>query len=293
VSVARRLLPVVAPAFLFAGAPAAAIPPAISEPEEQYPLAFEEWKGACLSQTVCWASRPWADAEISISIEPAQPYGIFAPRPAYIRYRVRRPCQGAELGADLALPIADFGDVAAHLLTAMQNEDGPCRTPGIDGAMAASITRLVRLFTLAGGIAAPLRDGPPGDPDYNRHPINPDIWIDEVADYPPSARDRRQGGRVAVQLSIRDDFGRPVGCDVTESSGVAALDEATCRLLMKNARFRIEPKPGLSHYTHRTVWDIGAVPVPFCVLCEVGPDGVRRPQLRDSHGRRIRRPKTE
>lgn len=285
-------LPVLmAAAAMLCAAPASAIPPAIPEPEQQYPLAFDGWEGVCLSLTTCFAKRVWEGAEIYVSIEPAAPYSYFGPRPAYIRYRVRRPCQPVTtLDGDLALPLADTRDLAAHLATAIQNDESPCKLPPLDEAVSASITRLVRMFTLAGGIAPPLRDGQPGDTDYNRNPVSPDIWIDEVADYPASARERRQGGRVAAYLTIRDDLGRPVGCYVSESSGVVALDEATCRLLMKNARFRVEPRPGISHYTHRVNWDIGAIPVPSCALCEIGPDGVRRPQERDMYGRPIRRP---
>ena len=277
-------------ALLLAG-PVSAIPPALGQPEEKYPLLFDEWKGHCFARTGCWAERPWNGARIVVGVTPRDPYA-WGSRSAYLSYIVYRPCAASELSlrGDLELPLASESDVAAHMRTALQNETDPCGGQALDDATAASVTRLVRLFTVAGGIAAPVRDGPPGDTDYNRHPINPDIWIDEVADYPALAKERRQGGRVAAQLTIRDDLGRPVMCNVTESSGVAALDEATCTLLMRNARFRVEPKGGTSHYTARVNWDIGRIPVPFCVLCEVGPDGVRRPQEFDSRGRRVLRP---
>jgi TonB family protein len=279
-----------AAAFLLA-APAAAIPPALGPPEPFHPFTFAEWTGTCGERTTCGAKLVWGQSSIVIGFEPAQPYPPWE-RPAVISYTLYRLCEGrnADVRGSLTLPLAGEGDVAAHLRTAIQNEPNPCGGPLLDEATAASITRLVRMFTLLGGIAPPLREGQPGDTDYNRHPLNPDVWIDEVRDYPESAKERRQGGRVAAQLTIRDDLGKAVLCNVTESSGVAALDEATCKLLLRNARFRVEPKPAISHYTHRVSWDIGAIPVPFCVLCEIGPDGVRRPQQFDQQGRRIRRP---
>lgn len=285
-----RLFVPLAPVALFAAA-ASAIPPTIPEPEQEYPLAFDEWKGSCSSRSGCYAKRPWWDNEIFISIEPAVTLPGMAHRPAYVRYSVRSSCSPSSLAnaASLALPLAELTDVAAHLSTAIENETGPCAPPPLDEAAKASVTRLVRMFTLAGGIAyVPYPDGPPGDTDYNRRPLNPDIWIDEIADFPESAKERRQGGKVAAQLTIRNDLGKPVLCHINESSGVVALDEATCKLLMKNARF--ERGTGMSHYTHRVTWDIAAIPVPFCVLCEIGPDGIRRPQERDMQGRPIRRP---
>lgn len=286
---ASRLLGL-GPALLLA-ASAAAIPPALGPPEPFHPFTFAEWSGTCGERTTCGAKLVWGDSSIVIGFEPAQPYPPW-PRAAVISYTLYRICEGgnADIRGALTVPLAQETDVAAHLRTAIQNAPGPCEGPYLDDATAASITRLVRIFTLLGGIAPPLREGGPGDTDYNRHPINPDIWIDEVRDYPDSAKDRRQGGRVAAQLTIRDDLGRPVLCNVAESSGVAALDEATCALLMKNARFRVEPTPGITHYTHRVDWDIGQVPVFSCGPCEIGPDGVRRQVQYDQGGRRIRRP---
>jgi periplasmic protein TonB len=53
-------------------------------------------------------------------------------------------------------------------------------------------------------------------------------------DYPPAAGGRR--GSVGVILTV-DPQGRVTGCEVTRSSGSAALDTATCNLLRRRERF--------------------------------------------------------
>lgn len=55
-------------------------------------------------------------------------------------------------------------------------------------------------------------------------------------DYPAAALRYDQEGTVAVMLNVGVD-GRVTGCTVTSSSGSAALDSTTCRLLRNRARF--------------------------------------------------------
>ncbi|HEX5181773.1 MAG TPA: energy transducer TonB [Allosphingosinicella sp.] len=55
-------------------------------------------------------------------------------------------------------------------------------------------------------------------------------------DYPPSAQRDNVTGTVRVRLQIGTN-GRVSGCSVVGSSGSAALDSATCRLLTSRARF--------------------------------------------------------
>ena len=68
-------------------------------------------------------------------------------------------------------------------------------------------------------------------------------------DYPASALAQREQGRVAFTLDVRPD-GRVQGCTITRSSGSAALDSATCALMVRRARFTPatgidgEPVPG-------------------------------------------------
>jgi protein TonB len=56
------------------------------------------------------------------------------------------------------------------------------------------------------------------------------------ADYPPSALHARQEGTVAFVLAVNPD-GRVGGCTVSASSGSAALDNATCSIMRRRARF--------------------------------------------------------
>ena len=55
-------------------------------------------------------------------------------------------------------------------------------------------------------------------------------------DYPASALQAQQQGTTAVSISIGPD-GRVSGCDVTSSSGSAALDSATCSVIRRRARY--------------------------------------------------------
>lgn len=56
-------------------------------------------------------------------------------------------------------------------------------------------------------------------------------------DYPRTALRNREQGRVAFRLSIGHN-GRVTDCVVTASSGSAALDEVTCRILRERTRYQ-------------------------------------------------------
>ena len=56
------------------------------------------------------------------------------------------------------------------------------------------------------------------------------------ADYPASALHARQEGTVAFVLGVGPD-GRVGNCTISASSGSAALDNATCSLMRRRARF--------------------------------------------------------
>lgn len=64
---------------------------------------------------------------------------------------------------------------------------------------------------------------------------SPAAWITSD-DYPSAARLQRRTGAVVVELTIAAD-GRVSGCDVTVSSGSDDLDNATCNLVSRRARF--------------------------------------------------------
>ena len=55
-------------------------------------------------------------------------------------------------------------------------------------------------------------------------------------DYPASALRNEEQGTTGFRLTIGTD-GRVTACEVTSSSGSAALDQATCRIMRSRARF--------------------------------------------------------
>jgi protein TonB len=60
-------------------------------------------------------------------------------------------------------------------------------------------------------------------------------WI-TADDYPSSAIRAEQEGSVAISVRVGTD-GRVTACTVTAPSGIAALDDVTCRLYVRRARF--------------------------------------------------------
>ena len=64
---------------------------------------------------------------------------------------------------------------------------------------------------------------------------DPGSWV-SVADYPVDAIQRHEEGTVTFAASV-DRAGKVTGCKTTASSGSAALDAATCRLVSMRAMF--------------------------------------------------------
>lgn len=81
---------------------------------------------------------------------------------------------------------------------------------------------------LAGACAADLSSAPV--------PMKPLYTLFSSDDYPSAALRGEEQGVTAYELGIGTD-GRADRCAVTRSSGSAALDAATCRLLQRRARF--------------------------------------------------------
>jgi periplasmic protein TonB len=95
--------------------------------------------------------------------------------------------------------------------------------------------------TGAGGVGTGFGSGGGGDGDGGG-------WDDETpprrlrgrirdADFPREAAEAGAGGVVSVRYYVEVD-GRPTGCTVTRSSGSAALDATTCRLIEQRFRYR-------------------------------------------------------
>jgi protein TonB len=70
------------------------------------------------------------------------------------------------------------------------------------------------------------------------HPARGDVrTLFSVDDYPIDALRNGQQGTVQAQLSIGPS-GRVADCVIIRSSGVSSLDEATCGIMKRRARFR-------------------------------------------------------
>jgi protein TonB len=81
-----------------------------------------------------------------------------------------------------------------------------------------------------GGVPPPAPPGPPPPPtDW---PFN----LFSSDDYPPRAMRGDEEGRVGYHLEIGPN-GRVSRCTISRSSGSAALDERTCRIVSVRARF--------------------------------------------------------
>ncbi|MBD58909.1 MAG: hypothetical protein CL808_02135 [Citromicrobium sp.] len=76
---------------------------------------------------------------------------------------------------------------------------------------------------------------PSFDPVAARPSNNPGGWVTQ-ADYRSSWVSRGYDGTVGFRLAVGAS-GRVEGCSVTRSSGVSVLDEATCELVTRRARF--------------------------------------------------------
>lgn len=87
-----------------------------------------------------------------------------------------------------------------------------------------------------GPIAKPVQTIDPVFPPKLAKPIGkPSLWV-TPNDYPTSSLRMGHEGVTRFQLSIGTD-GKVQSCEVTVSSGHAALDEAACDKLMRRARF--------------------------------------------------------
>jgi protein TonB len=77
---------------------------------------------------------------------------------------------------------------------------------------------------------------PPQDRGSEPKPMVPLTRLVTNDDYPAAALRADEQGTVAVELSVSPE-GRVTGCRITASSGSAALDSTTCRVLASRGRF--------------------------------------------------------
>lgn len=89
-------------------------------------------------------------------------------------------------------------------------------------------------------------------------------WVISTDDYPPAARRAKQEGTTRYELDV-DASGEPTACRIIKSSGHQALDDRTCELVLKRARFNParddagNAVPG--SISGLVGWDLGLVPI--------------------------------
>lgn len=75
------------------------------------------------------------------------------------------------------------------------------------------------------------------DPGKCEAKPGPIPWFARETDYPVAARAAGEEGKVSFTVNV-DAEGCVAACTVTDSSGSANLDEETCALIVRNARFK-------------------------------------------------------
>ncbi|MBX9925607.1 MAG: energy transducer TonB, partial [Hyphomicrobiaceae bacterium] len=87
---------------------------------------------------------------------------------------------------------------------------------------------------------------------------NPGRWATND-DYPARAQREEREGTAGFRVTIGPD-GRVTGCDITASSGHADLDQETCKLVTRRARFDPaldrDGNPTTGSYSNRVRWQI-------------------------------------
>ena len=104
----------------------------------------------------------------------------------------------------------------------------------------------VLLAAMAAGATAAAADTPDRQAEANA----------AFTQYPKSSLANNEQGTVHYRVKI-DGRGVPKQCEVTQSSGFARLDQATCELLMSRARFSRTREGRRSVYDGKVVWRIG------------------------------------
>jgi protein TonB len=117
--------------------------------------------------------------------------------------------------------------------------DLPVPSPLPTPPMPPQPPRLDPLPAPKGSELPPMPAPPPPQPEVKLQPArakaNLGSYVSD-ADYPSDAIRREEQGATRFRLAVGPD-GRVTNCTVTASSGSAALDLATCRLMKSRARF--------------------------------------------------------
>lgn len=92
------------------------------------------------------------------------------------------------------------------------------------------------LTAVALALAAAAQAAPPASPPSPAPQRNYIYSYFSADDYPASARHRHEEGIVRFAITVGRD-GRVTDCRIVESSGVASLDAATCRIVRERVRY--------------------------------------------------------
>jgi protein TonB len=136
------------------------------------------------------------------------------------------------------------------------------RTPTVIAPPVVSVPKAPPVIqTPTAPIVAPAPPAPPAVPVVSKAAKargNPGAWTSD-SDYPAAALRNEEQGTVGFRLDIGAD-GRVTGCTVTQSSGSSSLDETTCRLLPRRAKFSPAQdntgNPIATTYSSRIKWVI-------------------------------------
>jgi DNA-binding CsgD family transcriptional regulator len=99
------------------------------------------------------------------------------------------------------------------------------------------VVMLITLIAAAAALSSNDGQAPQASGQTVRAMANPSSWFEE-ADYPAEARKEKARGRTGYRLELSaGPVPKVTKCEITSSSGHAALDAATCRVLISKARF--------------------------------------------------------
>ena len=112
-------------------------------------------------------------------------------------------------------------------------------------------------------VARPAPPAPPAPPPPRVSPAAKAranlAWVSSADDYPQPAVRNEEQGTTAVKLTVGPD-GRVSNCSITASSGSSSLDNATCSILRRRARFTPAKdqagNPISDTYSQRIRWEL-------------------------------------
>jgi periplasmic protein TonB len=106
--------------------------------------------------------------------------------------------------------------------------------------------------------AAPPPPPPPRLAERAKPKGSPSNWA-TTDDYPPSALRNEEAGTAGFKVDIGPD-GKVTSCAITKSSGSGTLDDATCKLVTRRARFtpakNADGSPTTDNFSSRITWVI-------------------------------------